>query len=268
VRCAALAVLAAACGRPSAPAPATPTPAPAPATPAPPTTPAPKPLPPAPACAYANNDVGAILPSYALGVDGQLVCDLPSRVIVVDEKSVSSLARPDFKATRAPITKRDHLGNRCGDGPDGGHAGCSITYDRFWSSALGKGAYLEFGTNAGNVLFSGKREEECRESSRTAVVATCSTATHFALVKLEEPEAKGDACFHVRAHLFDATPAAAAVLDGDVDRARSTGDAWVYRFPGRAGGPDVELAFDRSTRTAALTVGDAREPCVAFRLSR
>jgi hypothetical protein len=78
------------------------------------------------------------------------LCAVRDRIIVVGEQEIFVYSRDHALRARGPITRREHLDSRC-DGPGGGHAGCSITFDRFWSPAVPH-AYVELGTNQGNVL--------------------------------------------------------------------------------------------------------------------
>jgi len=180
------------------------------------------------------------------------------------------IQRPTLARVSAPIDRTEHLGDRCG-GPGGGHAGCSIRFDRFWSAALGT-RYVEFGTNMGDVVVDEVdpgHDEACRETGAFAVIATCSTATRLAIVRYQEPGAGEPLCWRVQAQLWDARGTAPTVLPGDVDRAGSSATRWRFRFPrDAADGGDVSLDFDGARGSAALSVGDAREACVMLRLSR
>jgi hypothetical protein len=215
-----------------------------------------------------------VLPSFGTSVYGH-VCDLPDRIIVVDGGRVTSIARPGLARTTAPIARQEGRSYTCG-GPGQGHVGCSVVYRRYWSHSLGI-HYVEFGTNQGNVLGddgNGSKVEYCREASHYQVIATCSTAKRFAVVKYLEPDYnEPQACYHLRVWLWEGRDKIATELEGDVDRAASAGDRWTFRFPAERG---VALAFERwqdpafmrrVARRATLEVGGDREDCVAFRLS-
>ena len=212
------------------------------------------------ACAYDKPDSSVVMPTGFARTNHKL-CDLRDRIIIVDGKLVTVVSRPELKRTRAKVDRTEHLGNRCGDGPDGGHAGCSITFDRYWSAVLGA-RHLEFGTNVGNVL-EGERDpnksESCRDIGR-ATIATCSTAQHFVAVAYEQTAT----CWNVRASVWDGAADRPEELDGDVDRAASVGGHWAFRFatPNRR----LTLELDRARRTAAVDIDGAREDCVTFQL--
>lgn len=224
---------------------------------------------PAPHC-HATADRAAVLPSGFTIPATQQVCDLEDRIILVDKQSVTVLTRPLLQRTQAPIARTEHLGDRC-DTTSGGHAGCSIKFDRYWSKALGNGS-LEIGTNEGNVLHDDRfpdRDQLCRNGRDPAVIATCSTARHFVAVTYLESTVGGSSCWHVGGALWGGTGEQPSELDGDVDRASSVGDSWVFHFLARSQ-PDaaVTLSFDRRAPAAALEIGGEREPCIAFSLSR
>jgi len=215
------------------------------------------------ACSTDANPASVLPRTFDLGT-ADLVCDVKDRVIVVSAKQVTVRTRPLLTPVRAPIERTGHLGDRC-DGPGGGHAGCSITYWRFSSKVLGSG-HLEFGNNAGNVLHDDDPDKamDCREYSSFEVIATCSTAKHFVLVKYQDDAAGRGSCWHLHARLWDAGDQVTE-LDGDVDRAASGGDRWVFRFP--AADSAVTLRFARRPGSATLEIGGERERCAVFRLS-
>jgi len=219
---------------------------------------------------YDSGNPASALPSSFTFPTSDLVCDLEDRILIVDAKHVTVVSRPQLTRTRGPVARQEALGDRC-DGPGGGHVGCSIRFKRFWSPVLGRG-FLEFGTNAGNVLFPDGDQNQaqgCRESIRGQRIATCSTATHFVTVVYDEPASGSPRCWHLHATLWDSPGTQPLERDGDVDRAASVGDRWVFQFAaGAAGDPPVVLGFDRRARTATLEVAGQREPCVAFRLSQ
>lgn len=225
------------------------------------------PVPPAPvaACAggYDHRDA-VVSPSFTVSAAADRVCDLPDRIITVGAQ-VTVLARPTLAPTTAPIDHTDHKDASC-DGPGGGHAGCSIAYVRYWSAALGAGRYLELGNNAGNALLDDQGNgPSCREDDSFGVIATCSTATRFLIVRFGEDAASATACWRVGGRLWQGAAAQPIELAGDVDRAASTGDRWAYRFPATATSAAVVLTLDRSTHRATLDVGGEHEACVAFR---
>ena len=205
-----------------------------------------------------------VSPASSLSRTDPTICDLPDRIIIV-ERGVTVLARPTLTRTTAPIDKTERLGNRC-DGPAGGHAGCSITYVRTWSSALGKGRYLEFGTNAGNVLLDDHGNgPACREEESYGTIAMCSTAKRYLLVRFTEDAQSATPCWHVTGRLWEGAADVATELAGDVDRSASRGTHWIYAFPATSTSPAVALSLDGSKGTATLEVGGEREDCVAFR---
>jgi hypothetical protein len=184
------------------------------------------------------------------------VCDLRDRIVLVDlqQRLVTVILRPTSTRVTAPISTTDDLGDRCTDaeGHEDGHAGCSVTYERYWSPVLGA-SHLEFGTNAGNALDAdnGSTSESCGEESTYSVIATCSTANQFVYVQqLVAAPATLTAVFWARR----ADPA--SEIAAEVDRAASGGDQWTIRFAKHA------LVFDR--RGAVATLDGA--PCLAFRL--
>lgn len=195
------------------------------------------------------------------------VCDLKERIVIVGDKTVTVLARPQLTRTRAPIERRAKLDDRCG-GPGGGHAGCSITFKRFWSAALGAG-HVEFGNNMGNLVAEDDdmtRAESCREDSSYGVVATCSTAQHFVLVKYRAVELGGRPCWHLEASVWDGPAEQGTQIGGDVDRAASVNNHLVLRFPAAADADRaITLGFDGRAGTATLEIAGRRERCVAFR---
>jgi hypothetical protein len=206
----------------------------------------------------------AVLPGFNVSRVDRKVCDLPDRIVLVD-RQVTVLARPTLARTTARIERTEHLGNRC-DGPGGGHAGCSITYDRYWSRALGDGRYLELGNNAGNaVLDEHGNWESCREDTSYSVIATCSTAKRFLMVRFAEDANTATPCWRVGGRLWEGPAEASVELAGDVDRTASVGHHWVYRFPATATTAEVVLVLDGGRGTATLEVGGEREDCVAFR---
>jgi hypothetical protein len=219
---------------------------------------------------YESADPASVLPSSFTLPTADRVCDLEDRILIVDDKHVTVVSRPRLTRTRAPIARQGSLGDRCA-GPGGGHAGCSITFQRFWSPVLGRG-YLEFGTSAGNMLVPDgdlNQAQGCRESIRGRGIATCSTANHFVTIAYDSPAFGQPRCWHLHATLWDSPATQHLELDGDVDRAASAGDRWVFRFAaGSAADPAVVLGFDRRAHTATLEVAGQREPCVAFRLSQ
>ncbi len=184
-------------------------------------------------------------PAFGIDPAGQ-VCDLPDRILVVGDKDVTAIDRPSLHRSRAPISRTEYLPDRC-DGPGGGHAGCSITFHRYWSRVLGTD-YLEFGNNIGN----GIGDEACRQDTSYQVVATCSTAHRFALVKRVEAD---NGCAPLEVWLWEGASITRLELDAD---ARDQGDRWIVTFP------DGQLVFDRKTQT--LELGGEREACVAASL--
>jgi hypothetical protein len=212
------------------------------------------------ACRYDKPDSSAVLPATGLATPDERLCDLTDRIILVGPKLVTVITRPALKRVRAKIDRTEHLGDRCGNGPGGGHAGCSITYDRFWSAAL-PDHHLEFGTNAGNLLEDDRdpnHSVSCRNDSDYGVIATCSTARRFVVIKYQE----SGSCWTVHAQLWEGAADRPQELDGDVDRTASVGALWRFRFPA------VSVDFDVHKRSATLDVGGDREACVVFRLSR
>ena len=217
-----------------------------------------------PAGSHAPADAARPLPGFSL-LEADRICDVGDRVIVVDARSVTVVTRPRGNRTRAPISRREGLADRC-SGPGGGHAGCSITFQRFWSVVLGHD-YVEFGSSAGNFLAPGgdfNRARGCREPG-SGPIAVCATATRFVAITDEE-RADRPSCQRLRASLWDGAADERRELDGDIDAAASTANRWVVRFPGAAGDSAIALAFDRTARAATLEVDGRREPCLAFRL--
>lgn len=216
------------------------------------------------ACTGYDRPDAKVVPGFSLGRTDPTICDLPDRIIIV-ERGVTVLARPTLARTTAPIARTERLGNRC-DGPGGGHAGCSITYVRTWSRVLGPGRFLEFGTNAGNVLNDDHgNSEACREEDSYGTIAMCSTAKRFLLVRFTEDANSATRCWHVTGRLWEGAAEVATDLAGDVDRSASHGKRWVYAFPATSTSPAVALSLDGSKGTASLEVGGEREDCVAFR---
>jgi hypothetical protein len=174
----------------------------------------------------------------------RVLCDLPDRVITVDNQQVHVLARPSMKETSAPISNQDHLGDRC-DGPGGGYAGCSMTYDRYWSEALGKGAFVENGTNEGNIVGTDSEDsaEDCRNDDPYGALATCSTASWFLQVRQDGDTFTGS--------LFVGDAVEGAELTGTRD-----GDG--FTFAATATTPAVTLS------ASTLEVGGASEPCAVI----
>jgi len=216
------------------------------------------------ACTGYDRPDAPVSPRFAVSRTESRICDLPDRILLVDRK-VTALARPTLTRTTAPIAKTERLGNRCG-GPGGGHAGCSITYVRFWSRALGAGHLLEFGTNAGNVLIDEHgNEEACREEESYGTIAMCSTAKRYLLVRFTEDANDATPCWHVTGRLWEGAADVATELAGDVDRSASRGTNWVYAFPATSTSPAVALSLDGHKGTATLEVGGEREDCIAFR---
>jgi len=219
---------------------------------------------------YDTPDPASVFPStFTIRADHR-VCDLKDRIILVDTKWVTVITRPLLQRTQAPIDRKDNLGNRCG-GADESHAGCSITFDRFWSAALGA-SFLEFGTNEGNVLHdaqSPNKDQDCRESSGHAVIATCSTAKRFVMVRYLEPAVGEPLCWHLRGTVWEGPGDQSVDLEGDVDRVKSVGDSWAFHFfANSATDAAVTLTFDLRAHSATLDTAGEREACIAFRLSQ
>ena len=108
--------------------------------------------------------VPAPLPVVAPAPPPDHICVLADKIVEVDAKSVAVFSKDHVLQVRSPITKDEHLPDRCG-GPGGGHAGCSITYDRYWSDAI-PGHVIEFGTNQGNVLIDESNPDQIAECAR------------------------------------------------------------------------------------------------------
>ncbi len=218
-------------------------------------------LPPAGARCHDDPTEASVLPAYRAASDRE-VCDLPDRIVAVDARTVTVIVRPSLTRTTAAISRRDDHPETCG-GPGQSHAGCSMFYARYWSRVLGEHS-VEFGTRQGNVLWAADDTsfEDCREGTRNRVIATCSTAHHFAIVRYVEPDGRdAQDCYHLQLWLWADGATLDGTFEGDVERAASTGDRWVYRFPTAA------LAFEHGGRSAALDVAGEREECLAFRLS-
>jgi hypothetical protein len=189
----------------------------------------------------------------------ELVCDLPERIILVESAMVTVIARPSLARSRGPVIRVPSLSTARCNGPGGGHPGCSLWYQRFSSPVLGD-ERVQFGFGYANeVLRSGDEREPCREEFMVHAIATCSTARRFISVRF----ATEQLCKHIEGELSDRS--GSVVLEGDVDRAASVDDRWVYRFPSAG----VALIFDGRAHAARLELdnGNDSESCIAFRLS-
>ena len=204
----------------------------------------------------------AARPAAAIGQ----ICDTPERIVVVDVRSrgepvigarestqslagtVTVISRTNGRRTTASIDATSVDTDTCG-GTGGGHAGCSESGGSTIESSALAGDVLHLGHFRSFQLFHGDTSRTCRDSDSDPWIATCSTASFFAV---------------------------AARGEGGAPRLR------IYRGSGVGSGPQSPSLDEPATRTpggrlasahaALLVVGgngmvevDGRsEPCLAL----